>query len=140
MSTQDSPGSAAWWRRRYAERAGRRPRPGGLTLEAITDAALEIADRDGLEALTMRRLADRMGVRHTSLYRHVASREELLVELADRVLAEVELPPEDPDWQAAVPASCAGCCAATRRWHRCSSPASCSAPMPCGPVSTGWGC
>ncbi|WP_354644428.1 TetR/AcrR family transcriptional regulator C-terminal domain-containing protein [Kitasatospora camelliae] len=98
------PGSASWWRQRYADRAGRRPRVGGLSLEAITGAALEIADRDGLDALTMRRLADHLGTRHTSLYRHVASREELLVELVDRVLAEVVLPAEQPDWRAAVAA------------------------------------
>ncbi|GAA2799647.1 TetR/AcrR family transcriptional regulator [Kitasatospora paracochleata] len=98
------PGSAAWWRQRYGERSRRRPRVGGLTLAAITDAALAIADHDGLDALTMRRLAERLGTRHTSLYRHVASREELLVELVDRVLAEVRLPVDGPDWRTATEA------------------------------------
>ncbi|PBC67451.1 TetR family transcriptional regulator [Streptomyces sp. TLI_235] len=99
-----APGSAAWWRQRYAERDRRRPRAGGLSLAAITGAALEIADGEGLEALTMRHLADRLGTRHTSLYRHVASREELLVELVDRVLAEVRLPEQAADWRPALAA------------------------------------
>ncbi|KOV60621.1 hypothetical protein ADK64_30270 [Streptomyces sp. MMG1121] len=55
----------------------------------ITNVALEIVDAEGLAALTMRRVAEEMGVRHTSLYRHVASRDELLVELVDQVLGEV---------------------------------------------------
>jgi AcrR family transcriptional regulator len=95
-------GSAAWWQQRYAARARQRPRPGGLTLDAITATALEITDSDGLEALTMRHLASRLGVRHTSLYRHTASHEELLVELVDRMLGEVRLPAPGPDWRAAT--------------------------------------
>ncbi|GAA3093903.1 TetR/AcrR family transcriptional regulator C-terminal domain-containing protein [Streptomyces echinatus] len=82
-------GSAEWWRARYAARGRQRPRPGGLELKRITRAALDIVDAEGLAALTMRRVAEDMGVRHTSLYRHVASRDELLVELVDHVLGEV---------------------------------------------------
>ncbi|WP_328396460.1 TetR/AcrR family transcriptional regulator [Streptomyces sp. NBC_00390] len=93
-------GSAAWWKQRYAARVRRRPRPGGLTLGAIMDVALAIADSNGLDALTMRAVADRMNVRHTSLYRHVASRDELLVELVDHMLGEVRLPGPGPDWRA----------------------------------------
>ncbi|MEV7182556.1 TetR/AcrR family transcriptional regulator C-terminal domain-containing protein [Kitasatospora sp. NPDC093679] len=108
MTGPAAPGSAAWWRQRYGERARRRPRAGGLTLAAITAAALEIADGEGLDALTMRRLADRLGTRHTSLYRHVASREELLVELVDHVLAEVRLPEGTADWRSALAAGARG--------------------------------
>ncbi|WP_051965565.1 TetR/AcrR family transcriptional regulator C-terminal domain-containing protein [Kitasatospora mediocidica] len=97
-----SVGSAAWWKQRYADRAGRRPRPGGLTMAAISAAALEIADREGLEALTMRRLAAVMGIRPTSLYRHVAGREELLVEVVDRVLGLVRLPDPELGWRSAI--------------------------------------
>ncbi|MFD0532049.1 TetR/AcrR family transcriptional regulator [Kitasatospora arboriphila] len=79
-----------------------------MTLAAITAAALEIADGEGLDALTMRRLADRLGTRHTSLYRYVASREELLVELVDHVLAEVRLPEETADWRSALAAGARG--------------------------------
>ncbi|WP_329201052.1 MULTISPECIES: TetR/AcrR family transcriptional regulator [unclassified Streptomyces] len=96
------PGSPAWWQARYAERARRRPREGGLTLARITAAALEIVDRDGTDALTMRHLGDHLQVRHTSLYRHVASREELLIETVDHVLGEIRLPALDGDWRTTV--------------------------------------
>ncbi|MDF3301420.1 TetR/AcrR family transcriptional regulator [Streptomyces tropicalis] len=93
-------GSADWWRGRYALRDRRRARPGGLTLDAITATALRIADDEGLDALTMRAVADRLSVRHTSLYRHVASREELLVELVDHMLGEIRLPGPGRGWRA----------------------------------------
>lgn len=84
------PGSAAWWRTRRAARERRRHRPGGLTTEQITRTALATVDDEGLSALTMRRLADQLGTGAASLYRHVANREELLVEVVDHVLGEVE--------------------------------------------------
>ncbi|MEV5878291.1 TetR/AcrR family transcriptional regulator [Streptomyces sp. NPDC052101] len=94
------PGSAAWWSTRHAARARRRPRPGGLTLDLIMDASLRIADERGLDALTMRAVAERMKLRHTSLYRHIASREALLVELVDHMLGEISLPAPGPGWRA----------------------------------------
>ncbi|MFE2144532.1 TetR/AcrR family transcriptional regulator [Streptomyces sp. NPDC059456] len=96
------PGSPAWWQARYAERDRRRPRQGGLTLDRITAGALELADREGLEALTMRRLGEHLQVRHTSLYRHVASREELLIETVDHMLGEIRLPELRGDWRAGL--------------------------------------
>jgi AcrR family transcriptional regulator len=83
-------------------------------------AALAVADRDGLDdALTMRRLADELGTAHTSLYRHVASRDERLVELVDHVLGEVT--PHHPadstgasSWSGS-PASSAECCSPIAR-------------------------
>ncbi|MEU7424855.1 TetR/AcrR family transcriptional regulator [Streptomyces sp. NPDC040750] len=92
-------GTAAWWSGRHAARARRRSRPGGITLDAIMDASLRIADEQGLDALTMRAVADRMGLRHTSLYRHVPSRGALLVELVDHVLGEISLPTPGEDWR-----------------------------------------
>jgi AcrR family transcriptional regulator len=88
-------GSGEWWRQRRARQARRRPRADGLTIERITGAALAVVDHDGLEALTVRRLADDLGTGSASLYRHIASREELLVLLADHVIGEVRFPPED---------------------------------------------
>ncbi|MFI8294129.1 TetR/AcrR family transcriptional regulator C-terminal domain-containing protein [Streptomyces sp. NPDC085614] len=96
------PGSPAWWQARYAERDRRRPRAGGLTLARITAGALELADRDGLDALTMRSLGEHLQVRHTSLYRHVASREELLIETVDHMLGEIRLPSLTAGWQAGL--------------------------------------
>jgi AcrR family transcriptional regulator len=94
------PGSARWWQVRYQRDARRRPRAEGLTIDRITAASLAILDEEGLEALTMRRLADDLGSAAASLYRHVANRDELLVEIVDHVLGEVgELPPGIDAWQ-----------------------------------------
>ncbi len=56
----------------------------GLDSEAVVSAAAELADADGLEALTLARLAERLGVRAPSLYAHVAGLEDLRRRLADR--------------------------------------------------------
>ncbi|HVC70634.1 MAG TPA: TetR/AcrR family transcriptional regulator [Acidimicrobiales bacterium] len=93
-------GTAAWWRNRYPQRLRHRDR--GLTLEGICTAALAILDRDGLRELTMRRLADELGTGPASLYRYIASREELLVELADRLIGELSAPDESLGWRDAV--------------------------------------
>jgi AcrR family transcriptional regulator len=69
-----------------------------LTLDEIVDAAAELVAADGFEALSMRRLATRLGVGAMTLYGYVRTKEELLGELADRVLAEIELPPARLAW------------------------------------------
>jgi AcrR family transcriptional regulator len=84
-------GSADWWRDQRARQLRRRPRADGLSIGRITEAALKVVDQDGLEALTVRRLADDLGTGSASLYRHIASREELLVLLVDHVLGEIRL-------------------------------------------------
>jgi AcrR family transcriptional regulator len=73
----------------------------GLSREAIAAAALEIVDREGLDAMTMRTVAHSLGTGAASLYAHVASKEELLELIIDRVIGEVQLPGEpDPQrWQ-----------------------------------------
>lgn len=91
-------GSAAWWAARFARPT--RTRKGGLSLERILAAALAIVDEAGLEALTMRRLAERLDTVHTSLYRHVATRDELLVLLMDHVMGFVRIPPDAVGWRA----------------------------------------
>ena len=95
-----TPGSPAWWHHRYTVEVRRRPRADGLSLDRIMAAALELLDREGLDALTMRRLADELSTTHTSLYRHVASRHELLVELVDHVLGGMRPAPADAGWRA----------------------------------------
>lgn len=70
----------------------------------VVDAALALLDEDGLDALTTRRLADRLGVRVGALYWHVQDKRDLLISLADRIVAEA-LPGGDPDcedWTAQV--------------------------------------
>lgn len=92
------PGSAAWWQERNRREQRRRARAGGLSLERILGAALGVLDAQGLEALTMRDVADRLGTGVASLYRHVANKTELLVELVDAVLGEIVLPASGVGW------------------------------------------
>lgn len=88
-------GSLAWWDARRQRLTRRKPRIDGLTIERIVTATLALIDADGLDALTMRRLADELSTGSASLYRHVASRDELVVLVIDHVIGEVRLPPED---------------------------------------------
>ena len=98
--SQPAPGSAQWWRDRYLQRLLGRGR--GLSIEQICQAALGIVDEGGLRELTMRRLADELGTGPASLYRHVPSRDDLLVEVADLVLGELDAPDPALHWRDAV--------------------------------------
>jgi TetR/AcrR family transcriptional regulator, tetracycline repressor protein len=62
-----------------------------LSKTAVVDQALALADALGLEALTMRRLAQELGVTTMALYWHFRSKEELLAGLGDRVWAEIDI-------------------------------------------------
>jgi AcrR family transcriptional regulator len=73
-----------------------------LTLDEIVDAAAELVAADGFEALSMRRLASRLGVGAMTLYGYVRTKEELLGELANRILAGIELPPARLTWSERV--------------------------------------
>jgi AcrR family transcriptional regulator len=86
-------GSARWWREREGRLFRRRPRADGLTIERIIEAALRVVDEDGLEALTVRRIASEFETGSASLYRHLSSRDELLVLLVDHVIGDVRVPP-----------------------------------------------
>ncbi|MQA07830.1 MAG: TetR family transcriptional regulator [Pseudonocardiaceae bacterium] len=66
------------------ERPSRGPKP-GLTLDRIVETAISVADTDGLDALSMRRVARELGVGTMSLYRYVPGRAELLVLMLERV-------------------------------------------------------
>jgi AcrR family transcriptional regulator len=75
--------------------APRREQP--LTREAIVETALALLDRDGLDALSMRRVATELDTGAAALYRHVANKDELLDLLFDRVSGEFEVPDPDPE-------------------------------------------
>lgn len=77
-----------------------RVRP-GLTRERVVAEALALADEGGTEALTMRRLGERLGVEAMSLYKHVANKEALLDGMVDAVFAEIEVP-ADVGWREAM--------------------------------------
>ncbi|MFF4624380.1 TetR/AcrR family transcriptional regulator [Nonomuraea jabiensis] len=74
---------------------GREPRP-GLSLGRIVRAAIEIADAEGLEGLSMRKVADRLGFTTMSLYRHVPGRDQLVDLMVDAVYGERASTPESP--------------------------------------------
>ncbi|HSK23822.1 MAG TPA: TetR/AcrR family transcriptional regulator [Egicoccus sp.] len=67
----------------------------------ILRAAIEVADERGLEALSMRSLAGRLGVTAMSLYNHVANKDEILGGMIDAVFDEIELP-AGAEWKAAI--------------------------------------
>jgi AcrR family transcriptional regulator len=71
-----------------------------LTREGIIEAALRVLDREGVDGLSMRRVADELGAGVASLYWHVRNKDELLQLLSERLAAEIELPDPDPSrWQ-----------------------------------------
>jgi AcrR family transcriptional regulator len=72
------------------------PRP-GLTREAIVTAAIAVLDEAGLDGLSMRRVAERLGTGAASLYWHVADKEQLIHLVLDRVMGEIQLPDPEPD-------------------------------------------
>jgi len=85
------------WRRAPRAPANRRP---PLTRERIVDAALAVLDRDGLDAVSMRRVGEELGTGAASLYAHVEGKDELLDLVLDRTIGTLEVPEPDPDrWQ-----------------------------------------
>ena len=73
-----------------------------LSKERVLRAAVTLADRHGLESLSMRKLADELGVAAMSLYYHVPNKERLLDGMIDRVFSEIEPPSTDDDWKTAM--------------------------------------
>lgn len=71
-------------------RKRRRGRPPGLTRKVIGAAAMEIVEADGASALTMVRLAEKLGVAPSALYNHISGKEQLLVFVQDEVLSRVD--------------------------------------------------
>ena len=75
-------------------------RDGKITREVVLAAALDIVDRDGADALSMRRLAHALDRDPMILYRHAANKAAVLDGVAESVLAQLKVDPTDPDWQA----------------------------------------
>jgi AcrR family transcriptional regulator len=73
-----------------------------LTRERVLDTALALADEGGVEALSMRKLADGLGVKAMSLYNHVASKDDVLDGIVDAAMMEIAVPPPDVEWKLAV--------------------------------------
>src|SRR5215212_4121879 len=78
------------------------PRPRApLSRERILRAAIALADEGGIDALSMRKLGQELGVEAMSLYHHVANKDDLLDSIVDAVTSEIEVP-GDPDWKEAL--------------------------------------
>ena len=77
-----------------------------LTAERVVAGAVALADEIGIEAFTMRKLAEALGVKPMSIYHHVSSKEEILDGMVDAVFGEIDLPPDHVDWQEAIRQRC----------------------------------
>lgn len=76
---------------------------GGLSTQAIVDTAIAIADVDGLDAVSIRRVAAVLGVRPMSLYTHIVSKDELLSLMANELIGTLIVePPLPEDWREAL--------------------------------------
>jgi AcrR family transcriptional regulator len=88
------------WRTQRRAATGRRP----LSQDAIVEVALRVLDAEGLDAVSMRRVAEELGTGAASLYAHVANKDELLDLVYDRVMGEITLTivPDPARWQEQV--------------------------------------
>jgi len=73
-----------------------------LSKERILKTALDLADQEGLDSLTMRQLAQCLGVEAMSLYKHVANKDALLDEMVESVVAEMGMADPAAEWKAAL--------------------------------------
>jgi AcrR family transcriptional regulator len=72
-----------------------------LSKELVLERAIALADSEGIEALSMRKLGQALGVEAMSLYNHVASKRDLVTAMVDRIVEQFELP-EDGTWDEAI--------------------------------------
>ncbi|MFZ1361978.1 MAG: TetR/AcrR family transcriptional regulator C-terminal domain-containing protein [Candidatus Nanopelagicales bacterium] len=85
-----------------AKKQRQRETDAGLSKQRVVIEAVRLADREGVDGLSMRRLAGVLSAGAMSLYHYVANRDELLDAMIDTVFEEIELPPEGADWQSAM--------------------------------------
>ena len=79
-----------------------RPARERLTKERVMLGAMAVADAGGMSALTIRTLAEQLGVKPMSVYHHVASKSEIIDGIVDLVFGEIELPSSSGDWRAEI--------------------------------------
>jgi AcrR family transcriptional regulator len=73
-----------------------------LSKERVIRAAIDLADGEGLEAVSMRRLGQDLGVEAMALYRHVRDKEALLDGMIDAVVGDIARPTPGPDWRGSM--------------------------------------
>ena len=86
-----------------------------LSRARVLQAAVALADQAGLEAFSMRGLAQELGVVPMALYKHVASKEQLLDGMVDIVFSEIELPAEELEWRSSMRRRALSTCEALKR-------------------------
>src|SRR5215472_17170396 len=105
VGEQDPPASvAAAWGVRGRPHKGPKP---GLSLERIVAAAVQVADAEGLAAVSMSRVAAELGAAPMSLYRHVSAKDELLTLMLDAAYGPYPAQPQpeagpEPGWRAGL--------------------------------------
>ena len=70
-----------------------------LTRARVLEAAVDLADRDGIDAVSMRRLGQELGIEAMSLYTHIRGKDDLLDGMVDVVVGEIPIDLEGPDWR-----------------------------------------
>jgi AcrR family transcriptional regulator len=73
-----------------------------LSTERVLRAAIDVADRGGIDALTMRNLARKLGVEAMTLYYYVAKKDDILSGIVDLVVSEIEVPSDEDHWKVAL--------------------------------------
>ena len=73
-----------------------------LNRERVLDSAVALADETGIDALSMRRLAQELGVVPMALYKHVADKEDLLDGMVEVIVREIDPPAIDTDWKSSI--------------------------------------
>ncbi|MFL5647502.1 MAG: TetR/AcrR family transcriptional regulator [Chloroflexota bacterium] len=73
-----------------------------LTRERVLEAAVDLADREGIDAVSMRRLGQELGIEAMSLYTHIRGKEDLLDGMVDVVVAGIPVDTVGPDWRATL--------------------------------------
>jgi AcrR family transcriptional regulator len=76
--------------------------PPALNRQRVLQAALDLADESGIEALSMRKLAQTLGVKAMSLYNHVANKDDIIDGIVDHVMGEIKVPRLDLEWKLAM--------------------------------------
>lgn len=73
-----------------------------LTRDRVMAAAIELADRDGIESISMRKLAQELGVEAMSLYTHVRNKNDLLDGMTDAVISQIPMSADGVDWKTSL--------------------------------------
>jgi AcrR family transcriptional regulator len=77
-----------------------------LSRDRVLEGAVALADKIGIEALTIRRLAEALDSKPMTIYHYVASKEEIVDGMVELIFAEIEQPPTDEDWKTAIRRRC----------------------------------